>query len=97
MADDKSMPDTNTHEGLGAMSEEQIKEMEGIVRDTDHPYKDPITGKMNVDVPEDKRGVRKKSEHDKKAHADREKMVVDKEEELLRTSRWTAQICRSLK
>ena len=59
MADDKSMPDTNTHEGLGAMSEEQIKEMEGIVRDTDHPYKDPITGKMNVDVPEDKLGVSK--------------------------------------
>ena len=88
MADDKSMPDTNTHEGLGAMSEEQIKEMEGIVRDTDHPYKDPITGKMNVDVPEDKLGVSKKSEHDKKAHADREKMVVDKEEELINANEW---------
>jgi hypothetical protein len=43
---------------------------------------------MNVDVPEDKLGVSKKSEHDKKAHADREKMVVDKEEELINANEW---------
>ena len=49
MAEQQNIPDTNTHEGLGAVSADQVKQMEQIVSDTDHPYTDPITGKPNED------------------------------------------------
>ena len=52
MAEQQNIPDTNTHEGLGAVSADQVKQMEQIVSDTDHPYTDPITGKPNEDIPE---------------------------------------------
>lgn len=80
--------DTNTHEGLGAMSDEQIKAMENVVKGTDHPYKDPITGKMNVDIPQNEVGVSRESKAAKKAHEDRDRMEINREEEAINANQW---------
>lgn len=80
--------DTNTHEGLGAMSDEQIKAMANVVKDTDHPYKDPITGKMNEDIPQNEVGVSRESKVAKKAHEDRDQMEINREEEAINANQW---------
>lgn len=88
MADDKTTPDvTNTHEGLDALSDEQIKTMETIVHDTENPYKDPITGKMNEDIPEDEVGV-DTSEEDEKIQAAKQQLAVDRPEEIENAQQW---------
>ena len=88
MAEQQNIPDTNTHEGLGAVSADQVKQMEQIVSDTDHPYTDPITGKPNEDIPENEVGVSDASKEAKQDAAQREELAIDRPEETDNENQW---------
>lgn len=88
MAEHAATPDTNTHEGLETVSDDQVKEMAATVEQTDHPYADPITGKMNEDIPENEVGVSKASEEAKEEQAAREQLAVDRPEETVNENQW---------
>lgn len=88
MAEQQSIPDTNTHEGLGAVSADQVKQMEQIVSDTDHSYTDPITGKPNEDIPENEVGVSDASKEAKQDAAQREELAIDRPEETDNENQW---------
>lgn len=67
MTDDKK----NIGDDLDNMSTTEVDDLKDIVRDTDHPYTDPVTGKPNEDVPHEDLGValkaaERKAEHDAK-------------------------------
>lgn len=65
MAQDKK----NVGDDLDDMGTTELDNLENIVRDTDHPYTDPVTGKSNEDVPHEDLGVALKSA-EKKAEGD---------------------------
>lgn len=88
MAEQQNIPDTNTHEGLGAVSADQIKHMERIVSDTDHPYTDPVTGKPDEDIPHNEVGVSAASEEARKNAAAREELAIDRPEETTNENQW---------
>ena len=71
-----------------SVSADQVKELEQIVCDTDHPYTVPSTGKPNEDIPENEVGVSDASKEAKQDAAQREELAIDRPEETDNENQW---------
>lgn len=84
MAQDKK----NVGDDLDNMSTSELDDLENIVRDTDHPYVDPVTGKPNEDVPHEDLGVALKSAEKKAEDNARIERAAEVAEEPVDANQW---------
>lgn len=78
----------NIGDDLDDMSTTELDNLENIVRDTDHPYTDPVTGKSNEDVPHEDLGVTLKSAERKAAADTKIERAAEEPEEPENANQW---------
>ena len=84
MAQDKK----NVGDDLDDMSTTELDNLENIVRDTDHPYAEPVTGKSNEGVPHEDLGVALKSAERKAADDAKIERAAEEPEESENANEW---------